>query len=262
MALSQNMLFFDTNYGEWASVTGVNLHTETAMYAYDNRSSNLVDFSTCTGEFVYDFGTDGYYNLNTWIIANHNLVDFNVQNYTGTAWYTVTAYSNNSATTNYYNNASTSTQITDTKIVFTKTVNSDPAYFGEFIATKKKFQLNYNPSTYVPSINPVGISKTLWDGRSVFNQRSDAFSANLGWGFLIGDANTLTNTDLQNVTELFRKKTSFLFWPNADNTFPNMFTWRKQDIYKCKCLEAVNYEFPAAGLTYIVKANYTIREVN
>jgi len=261
MALTNNMLFFDLNYGEFASVTGTNLQTETAQFASDNRSADLVDFSTCTGEFIYDFGAGGYFNLDTWAITNHNLVDFYVQFYTGTTWVTYgDTYTANSATTTYYNSGSITSYIEDAKIVITKTVGSEPAYFGEFIVTKKKFQVKRNPSSYDPVIQSGGIVKSMWDDRIKYNEKSDVFKTVIDYSFLEGDANTITNTDLQNMTELSRKKTSFLFWPNANNENPNMFTWRKQDIFKCKMTNDTGYEFSANNLDYMIKGRYIVEE--
>ena len=81
------------------------------------------------------------------------------------------------------------------------------------------------------------------------------------WRHLQGDPNTLTNTDLQNMTELARKKTSFLFWPNANNDFVNMFTWRKQDIFKCKITNDTEYEFSANNLDYMLNSKFILWEI-
>lgn len=262
MTLANNIIVMDINYLEFASFTGTHLHTETASYARDNRSADLVDFSTCTGTFVADFGVGGYFNIDTFILANHNLVDFYFQYYTGTAWVTYgSAYTSNSATTTYYNSGSVTSYIQDVQVVFTKTVNSEPAYFGEFIATKKKFQLAYNPSGYEPQMESNGPFKKLWTGKQVYNERSDNFTAVLQWRHLQGDPLGATNTDLQNMTELARKKTSFLFWPNANNDYISMFTWRKQDIFKCKITNDTTYEFSANNLDYMLNSKFIIWEM-
>lgn len=260
MVLNNNMTFFDTNYGEFASITGTNLDTSTAQYAYDNRPTPFVNFNSTSGEFIADFGASTFWS-NRLLLANHNLQNFSFAINTGSAWDTVTTYTNNTETTVVFSLTST-LPISDYKVIFSTTIDSLAGYFGEFILTKEKFQLNYNPNSYVPKMIPVGVEKTLWGGKKVFNRRDDVFNADIGWTFLQGDPNTLTNTDLQNVTELFRKNTSFLFWPNANNDFVNMKTWRKEDIFKCKVIDSVSYEFPAPNLDYIVKAKYTIQEAN
>ena len=259
--LPNNMLFFDMNYGEYASITGTNIVTETVDYGRDNRSDSLVEFNDYSGEYVFNFtATTGYFEIDSLLVSNHNFLNVNLQLNTGTAWYTANSYSALSAS-DIYLELSATVQCYGAKLAYTAVQDSTTTGFlGEFIVTKKKFQLGCNPNTYVPTFETFGPEKKSWDGKLVFNERSDIFSANMGFNFLEGDANTLTNTDLQNMTELARKKTTFLFWPNANNDFVNMYTWRKQDIFKCKIMGVVSYEFSASNLTNYIKATFDIVE--
>ena len=51
--LTNKFAFYDINYGEFASITGTNLNTSTAVYAYDNRSdARNVTWNMTTGSFT------------------------------------------------------------------------------------------------------------------------------------------------------------------------------------------------------------------
>ena len=256
--LSQTMKFFDINYGEFASVTGTNLNTSSAAYGYDNRSdAGNVTWNSVTGDLIYDFGNT--LAVDSFFINAHNWAAGSIM-YGDSLTSTLTVFSNLTTNAYFYKHASTITT-KKVKFTFSSTQDSNPGYAGELIATKQKFQLNYNPSTYRPMLNPIGVQKQLYNGKTIWNETSNIFNAEIGWNFLMGAVNTLTNTDLQNVTELVRQRSSFLFWPNAGNSFVNMNTWRPQDVYKAKILDVTTYEFPSPAIDYAIMADYTIQEV-
>lgn len=255
MALN-NFMFFDINYGEYASITGTNLSTATSMYAYDNRSdTGLVDFTDVTGEFIYDFGSNTSIIADTLLLANHNFSAFSFAvalTATGT-WTTLTAYTGQTVNTAYYNIGSLTT-IYDAKVTFTST-QTGTGYFGEFIVTKKKFTIDTNPNIYSPKLSPMMSGNQMYTGKQVFSKRADnVFSAEIGWDILQGSNVGLTNTDLNNVTELIRRNTSFIFWPNGNNFTQYVYTMRPQDIYKCKCVDSVGYEYFSDSIDYMIKA--------
>ena len=178
--------------------------------------------------------------------------------YTSTSSFaTLTAFSLTSNSF-YYNHPST-ISTSQVRYSFTSTQDSLTGTAGEIIATKQKFALSRNPSKYIPSKTPILKTNRLYNGPIVSTRVGDYFEAQIGWSMLLGDPNTLTNTDLQNVTELARQNISFLFWPNANNDFLNLQTWRKEDVFKCKINDQVSYEFADPDTRSII-ADYLIEE--
>ena len=260
-----NQLFFGLNYGEFASITGTNLNTVTAYFAYDYRSdTGMVNFNSTTGEFIYDFGSGTSFNIDSMLVLNHNFQNFSLAvTLTNTGvWTTLTAYTNQTITSHYYNIGS-STIVYDAKVNYTSTQDGAVGQMGEFIVTIKNFQLAYNPDIYQPKMTPIMTKNILWTGKGVFAKKAESyFTANIGWSALQGNANYVGNTDLQNVTELARKNTSFIYWPNANNTTQNLYTWRAQDIYKCKISSPVVYEWYDKSVDYIIKGTgFLIEEI-
>ena len=174
------------------------------------------------------------------------------------SFYSITSFSNLTTSSYYYNNAGTIAAV-GVKFEFTSTQDSLTGTAGEIIATKQKFALSRNPSKYIPSKTPILKTNRLYNGPIVSTRVGDYFEAQIGWSMLLGDPNTLTNTDLQNVTELARQNISFLFWPNANNDFLNLQTWRKEDVFKCKINDQVSYEFADPDTRSII-ADYLIEE--
>ena len=258
-SLSQPMMFFDINYLEYySSYTGTALYSETSYYGVDNRSDVTVDFSNTIGSLFYK--TTDYYEVSDFLICKHNLKNFSLVAHTGTAWFTLTTYTNNTLTTNYYSLSATANYY-GLGVNFSSTQDGGSAYIGEMIMTKKKFQLVMNPSKYKPSMVDDGNFKRLYGGRSTYSTKGNYFRAEIGWGMLSGDE-VLTNSDLQYMTELARRKTTFLFWPNANNDFLNMYTWNKQHIFKCRIITPdTPYELAGPNLLNKIKAEYIIEEV-
>nr|AKH46014.1 hypothetical protein [uncultured marine virus] len=299
--LTNTMKFFDMNYLEFSSnsITGSNLNTQTALdYAYDNRSdTGLVGWTAANGTVVFDFsGTT--YHVDSIMLANHNFLNLNVLIHTGSGLYlTVSGSSNATQTTDTFYLNFPPSYVGGFKLEFSTTVDSLSATCGEIILTKQKFELHTNPDKYKPKLNPTGVSKQLWDGSVVYNQsgdRKNAFSADLGYSFLENmEGNTMvwgTTTgdpiggvwgtisgapigdaweeyggkffgDLENLSELARTRVSFLFWPNSNNKDLGMYSWNKRDIFKCKILNQVTYEFPAPNMTNFIIADYELTEV-
>ena len=176
-----------------------------------------------------------------------------------TTYSTITTFSN--LTTNaYYYNSTLTLPVVKVKYSFTTTQDSLTGTAGEIIATKKKFSLSRNPSKYIPSKTPILKTNRLYNGPIVSTRVGDHFDAQIGWNMLLGDPNTMTNTDLQLVTELAKTNVSFLFWPNAGNSFVNLHTWRLEDVFKCKITDPVTYEFADPDCRSII-ADYLIQEV-
>jgi hypothetical protein len=216
--LSIGMCFFDMNYLEYySSYTGTSLYSETSSYGVDNRADVTVDFNTITGSLYYK--TTDYYAVSDFFINKHNLKDFSLVANTGTAWFTLTTYANNTLSSTYYS-VSITANYYGLGVTFTGTQDGASAYLGEMIMTKKKFQLVTNPSTYIPQMTDVGNVNRLYGGRSTYSTKGNYFNAKISWNMLQGD-DTLINSDLQYMTELARRKTTFLFWPNANNDFLN-----------------------------------------
>lgn len=258
-------MFFDINYGEYAVLSIVAGDTSTMAYANDNRiDTGYVMFNQAGtgGALVYNFGSATQYYIKDIFILDHNLEKGEVQ-YTVSvagAWITLATFDNQTTNAYYYSHPAT-IAVNRVLVYPYGTQDSEVARLAEFVITKEKFTLNYNPSTYSPMKIPVGYEKhLLQNGKMIWNKTGEYFQAQIGWNMLLGDANTLTNTDLQNVTELARNNTSFLFWPNANNDFVNMHTWRKEDMYKCKITDAVSYEFPSPAIANAIMADYTIQE--
>jgi hypothetical protein len=260
------MIFYQINYGEYADIiTGTSLDTASAAFGYDNRSDGgNVTWNAVSGDLTYNFGdTSTFFYVDSFFINNHNWKSGNIQVNTGSAWSTITSFANQTTSAYYYKHTSTLTGY-QVRYVCTDTQDSSTAYAGELIATAERFQLNYNPSKYVPTLSPTVKAKQLYNGLTIANKiadRENVFSAEVGWGYLFGEENTLTNTDLQNITELARENNAFLFWPNGDSEFLNMRTWRKDDLYKCKILGEVKYEFPSPAIAYAIIADYEFIEV-
>jgi len=260
MILSQPMMFFDINYLEYYSYyTGTSLYSETSYFGIDNRADVTVDFSTVTGSLYYK--CDDYYEVDSFFVNKHNLKNFSLVANTGTAWFTLTTYTNNTLGSTYHP-VSVTANYYGLGVTFTATQDSLPAYIGEVIMSKKKFQLLRNPNEYVPAMADDGNFKRLYGGRSTYSTKGNYFTAKIGWKMLSGDANTYTSSDLQYMTELARRKTTFLFWPNANNEFVNMYTWQKHHLFKCKIVnQNTPYEFSGKNLMNKIKADYTIEEV-
>lgn len=167
----------------------------------------------------------------------------------------------NLTTSAYYYKHTSTIGCVGVTYVFSSTQDSANGRAGELIASKQKFQLVTNPSKYSPKLLPLGVEKRLFSGKTIWNESGDYFSANIGWSFLLGTPNTLTNTDLQNVSELARQRTSFLFWPCGGSDSINIRTYRLEDAYKCKLYDGVSYEFPSPAIDYAIVADYRIEEV-
>jgi hypothetical protein len=258
--IDNNMIFLSENYGEYSTVSATSADSGSIALGYDNRSdAGNVTWPTTSADYTYWFGSSTTFNVDSFFINNHNLKTGNIQIHTGTTWGTLTTFSSLTADSYYYKHSSTITAY-GVKYLFSAVQAGTTAYAGELIACRQLFQLTYNPDLYKPTISPVGRSIKLYDGRLVFNEVGNIFSAQIGWTFLFGDASTITNTDLQNMTELAVSKGSFLFWPNANSNFLNMRTWQKKDVYKCKILNAVSYEFPSPAIAHAIIADYTIEE--
>ncbi len=262
MALN-NFKFFDINYNGFGSITGTNLATATAFYGYDNRSdAGYVDWDDSTGSFIVDWGS-GTYNLKDFLVLNHNWLAGHIAVYTGTAWDTITTFAAQSASTYYYSHASTITGVEQVEYSFSGTQDGENGQAGELIATREKFSLDCNPDAlYQPTLIPVGEAITLYNGKDAYSTRGDdVFRAMIAWEFLEGNSTDMTDTDLENVTELARKHAAFLFWPNADNTQALPYTWRRQDIYKCRIYSPSSYEFSHNALDNYIAPDYVIQEV-
>src|SRR3990167_1614466 len=261
MVLTNSMAFFDINYNKYASVTGTNLNTSTAVYAYDNRSDlGNVTWTSQAGTYIADYGSGTFFYADSFFINNHNFASGNLQVYTGTSYLTIASFANLTTNAYHYQHNATITAYR-VQFVVNYTQAGEAARAGELITTEKRFSLVDNPSRYVPLIRPIGQGNVLFDGRMIWNDRSNIFEADISWEYLQGDSNTLTNTDLQNMTELARRRTSFLFWPNANNDLVNMSTWRKEDVYKVKILDDATYEFVSPGLQHVIRASYKFMEV-
>jgi|GEM_PF-4998347 len=255
-----NMMFFDINYLEYySSYTGTSVLSATVGNVIDNRAVPTMDFSAAVGA-MYLTTTD-YYTCSNFFICEHNLSNFSIVLNTGTTWYTSTTYTNNTLSTTYSALSST-VDCYGMGVTFDGTQDNDVAYIGEMIMTKEKFTLNYNPSKYVPAMVDLSNFKRLYGGRSVYSTSGNYFTAKIAWDHLIGDVDPAVSTDLKFVSELARRKTSFLFWPNANGSDVNMYTWLPQHVFKCKITtpETV-YEFSSRNLTNIIKVQYTIEEM-
>jgi len=259
------MSIFDINYGELnASITGTNLNTSTADFAFDNRSdAGNTTWTSISGTFHYDWGTSAGLVISDIFINNTNMETGYVELWTGTA-YAVAASYTSIATSSIHMSFTTVTSVSRVRITNSTTASpSATAYAGEIIATRRKFTLGRNPNRYRSIISPVLVQKNTWDGRTIFNERSRSngvFSAEIGWDFLEGAASN--STDAVNITELARKRTSFLFWPNAGNANQDgVFTWRGEDMYKCKIGDAVTYEFSNNNLTNYISTDFLIQEI-
>lgn len=261
VALSQTMCFFDINYLEYySSYTGTALYSETSYYGVDNRADVTVDFSATLGALYYS--TSDYYEVSDFFICKHNLKNFSFVANTGSAWFTISSYVNNTLTTNYYSTGSVTANYYGLGVTFSATTDGSAAYIGELIMTRKKFQLAINPSSYNPAMIDDGNFKRLYGGRSTYSTKGNYFSAEIEWKMLSGDDDPLLNSDLQYMTELSRRKTTFLFWPNANNDFMNMYTWNKHHIFKCRIVTPqTSYELAGGNLTNKIKARYVIEEV-
>ena len=257
-----NIKIFDVNYVEYNNnITGTNLNTATALYAYDNHSDKgLCEFSTQTGSFECNWLSSTFFYIKDFFLNNTNIENGSFSVHTGTSWSTIVSFVV-SGTSHYYSHAST-IQAYKVGFSYTTTQDSISAYVGEFVSTVEKFSLNCNPSRILPKISDVGQGNNIWDGAVQWNGRETYFSCDLDWGFLQGTIGSVANTDLENMTELSRQKPSFLLWLNGNTTtYPDIRPWRKEDLYKCKLLNNTTYEPVRPNLIHVINAKFSAQEV-
>ena len=252
-----NFVFYDTNYLYDASVaSGTSYSTATVGYVYDSRSDagNLL-YTTETASLVFDLGQT--LTMSDFAIFNHNITGV-LQVSTGTSWQTVLTCTAGADTTRIYT-------ITGRYIRMTtnSTTTGEPAYIGELLCTQQKFKLKCNPNMYVPNILPIGNRVDLYNGRSLWQEIGDQFTAQLGYDYLVGDFDSMTGTDLQNLTELCRQKVSFIFHAYGSGTSnnPDLYSYRKKDIFKCKIFDSTSYEMASTSFDDIIRARYNLVEV-
>lgn len=272
MPLSQNMIFYDVNYNQYYEFyTGAAINSVSVDYAIDNRSdAGLTTFnagSVCVLDFRYFpvADTTSRYYITDIFINNHNLGTLDVWKYTGTVWNSLPgAYRTNYTESSYHISFPTVAVQGVRLLGVGPQASGSNLYLGEFIATRKKFQLNFNPSRFSYNNIAIGTENVLWDGRKSWSERANLYSADLGWDYAVGDLNSMTGTDLQNLTELSRQRTEFLFWPNAGNTsgYPNIWGWRPNDVYKCRVSHNATYETPIRGRMEFMPQNFKIQEHN
>jgi len=261
-------IMFSTNYLETMTlVSGTNLNSSTVDFLRDNRSDiGYCSWNTTTGDIIIDLGST--LPMTDFLILDHNIAS-------GTLLYSnsLGAFTSISAITGtnsaIYINSGTTINAQYLKIQFTTITSNSGGFIGEFVATQKKFQLNLNPNgvqvvpKYTGTVNKLdsGIS------RLIRGDRSPLFSMSLSWENLLGDFASMTGTDLQNMTELARQQVSFLFYPNGGTSdantltgYPNIYSFRPQDIFKCRILQEAPYSFNN-GLMMTAVALYTFEEV-
>lgn len=263
--LSQNMMFFDINYlCYYKDLSGSTFYnTDTVDYAIDDRSDKgYFTFNTMTGAevcFVYDTST--YFYIKDFFILNHNFQNGSIAIHTGTGWYTITTYAGLTTNAYYYSHATTLTAYgVSFKILATQ--DDEVGKAGELIATLKKFQLNLNPDQFTYADVPINQQTTLRSGKTIFSEIDNVYVAKLHYEHLLGDFLSMAGSDLQNLTELSRQRASFLFWPNAYNlAYPDMWGMRPQDMYRCKFVDAMQYDFPEPSRIDILRADFTMKEV-
>lgn len=272
MSLDQKMIFYDINYNEIANYfTGTFINTDTVNYAYDNRSDEgVMQFTTWTAgvlrfEYFPVANTTSQYYITDIFINNHNLGAFILQYTTGTTWVTIpgTVFETNYTLSSYHASINTlGVQGVGINVVNSQNSGTN-SYVGEFIATRKKFQINKNPSNYMVENVPIGSGQNMWDGKANWREHSNIYSASIGWEYAEGNLSSMTGTDLYNINELARQRVNFLVWPNASNTagqYPDLWSWRTNDLYKCRITENVNYTSPIPGKLEFMPQNFTIQE--
>lgn len=255
--------FFDVNYLEYSSITGTNLQTASAAYAVDNRSDlGFMTFSDQSGTVVFDFGSSTSFILTDIFVNNHNFDSHNIAIYTGTTWSTIASYSNYTLAATHYSFSSQT--VFNVQIKFLSTQDGNPGQVGEIIATRKRFELENNPSSLEPLLIPNGNENNLDNGLAIWTERTDranVFQCNLGWDLVEGST-VMVGTDYHNISELVRQRTSFLFWYNGSTTtYPNIRPFRPQDLYKCKIFQAVNYTPLPQLISYGNRHKYVLKEV-
>ena len=253
-------LFLDTNYLEFSTLTG-SFNTSTVEYCRDSRSDiGFCLFAASVGSMTVDLlttlTTDTYMVLNNNFTSGEILYSQDDVTYTTlTTFATSSFYFHSTITARYWKLGATAGTV---------------GAFGEFIVTKRKFQLNTNPShdKFKPGIAPVGQVIEYWDSRTrrIDTDIDGNFNCNIGWNYLLGNVDSMTGTDLQNVTELVRRKTTFLFHIHGGSAtagnFPDMYCWRKDDIFKCRIDTAVSYGLPVPGKVDIITADYVMKEAS
>lgn len=223
--------FFDTNViNADATFTFTSATTSLASFLYDeDRSTRLTSSGSndVTDEvFTIEFASAK--DIDRIHIENHNVKDGNIQYWNGAAYVDFSpaiSMSSNTATDNYYEVASVSTERIRFTMNTTQTANAEK-FLGNWRAMEQIGEVNANPETFKFSFEDAKVLHTTGKGRTInvtFDNTN--FTAELDFS----DAN---DTDIALFRTLKDRTDTFYIYPGGGNTTYTQEGFRIRDIYR------------------------------